>query len=628
MTKINSEMRCLLIVIGCLFLGIIPHAQSKQSERSWTSILPDYFFDHGAWFGIKNQEENFGLAAPWMLSDSMGYTPKESLITLKCNEFHSEVTNIYRAGRLLQFGDNTEFSISTKAIFGNSQSVLVEFSFTNKTNSPLALSFECLLSGERIVESATPKFRFIGSNSQILITLSGQSTLENNKVFFSEKIPSKSNVKRYCFINHIFNSTESLQLNNIEIKALFSRNKARWKAYMEPYRGLSKEKQLLAAKCIQTLVNNYRVPSGEFLHAGVFPSYHQGYFNGFWAWDSWKHAVALAMFEPEMAKNQIRAMFDFQDEHGMVADAVFRDTLFDRHNWRNTKPPLASWSVYEVYSRTGDTAFIEEMLPQLFRYHEWWYKNRDHNKNGLCEYGSTDGTRIAAAWESGMDNAVRFDNAIMEQNNPSAWSLDQESVDLNAYLYSDKLYLLKLSESVGTKMPELEREMDELGKSIRALFYDDETHYFYDFNTTKNMLIKVLGPEAWIVLWAGIANGSQAEDVVKVIIDTSHFNTYCPFPTLDASHPKFNPKEGYWRGPVWLDQAYFALVGMRNYGFLEEANTMREKLFKNAAGLLSPGVSIRENYDPRNGEGLNAHHFSWTAGHLLLLLNDEGKAER
>lgn len=52
------------------------------------------------------------------------------------------------------------------------------------------------------------------------------------------------------------------------------------------------------------------------------------------------------------------------------------------------------------------------------------------------------GQRIAAAWESGMDNAVRFDEAVLMKNNDKAWSLNQESVDLNAYLYAEKnIYL-------------------------------------------------------------------------------------------------------------------------------------------------------------------------------------------
>lgn len=104
-------------------------------------------------------------------------------------------------------------------------------------------------------------------------------------------------------------------------------------------------------------------------------------------------------------------MFDYMDEYGMVADCVYTDKK--ENNWRDTKPPLAAWAVWKVYEQTKDAAFVKEMYPKLVKYHQWWYENRDHDKNRLCEYGSTDGTRIAAAWESGMDNAVRFDEAVL-----------------------------------------------------------------------------------------------------------------------------------------------------------------------------------------------------------------------
>jgi len=618
----------LFLLVICTHLFAMQPFASNPNEKKCNSILPDYFFDQGSWFGVKNQQGSFGLEAPLMLLDSMGYVPKEPLITLQCSEFDSQITNSYKAGLLLQCGENEDFAITTKTIFSNDQSVIIELSFTNKTRSDLRLNFECQLGGVSATELSHSSYRYEGSNSSLLMMLTGDVLGKKGKLFFSENLEAKSTIKRYCHISHLVKGSRLEKSIDEGFERLFEENRARWESYLHPYNDLNEEKQLLAAKCIQTLINNYRTSSGELKHGGVFPSYHQGYFNGFWAWDSWKHAVALATFEPDIAKDQIRAMFDFQDEYGMIADAVFRDTLFEKHNWRNTKPPLASWSVFEVYNRTGDTAFVKEMLPKLIRYHDWWYNNRDHNKNGLCEFGSTDGTRIAAAWESGMDNAVRFDEAQMQKNNESAWSLDQESVDLNAYLYADKSFIIKLSKRIGVEMPMMEEEMKELGGFIRSLFYDETTNYFYDFNTTKNELIKVYGPEAWIVLWAEIAAESQAEGVVNIITDPKHFNTYCPFPTLDASHPKFNPKDGYWRGPVWLDQAYFALIGMQNYGFHIEAKEMCEKLYKNAAGLLDQNVAIRENYDPRNGEGLNAHHFSWSAAHLLLLLNQEAMRKR
>ena len=77
-----------------------------------------------------------------------------------------------------------------------------------------------------------------------------------------------------------------------------------------------------------------------------------------------------------------------------------------------------------VFEETGDTSFVKEMYPQLLNYYRWWYIDRDHNSNGICEFGSVDGTLEAAAWESGMDNAIRFDDARMVKNSDTAWSFD------------------------------------------------------------------------------------------------------------------------------------------------------------------------------------------------------------
>jgi putative isomerase len=262
------------------------------------------------------------------------------------------------------------------------------------------------------------------------------------------------------------------------------------------------------------------------------------------------------------------------------------------------------------------------MMPKLEKYHAWWYNDRDQNKNGLCEYGSTDGTRIAAAWESGMDNAVRFDEATLFKNNDGAWSLDQESVDLNAYLFAEKQYLAAMASILGDsdKQQKYLSEAAELKTAIQERFYNREQGYFFDYHITNEAPVEVIGPEAWTALWAGIATDVQAEHVRDVIMDTLHFNTTVPFPTLSYSHPEFNPRRGYWRGPVWIDQAWFALEGLKRYGYEKEYRQMKTKLLHNAEGMLEPGIPLRENYHPETGEGLNAKHFSWTAAHLLLLL--------
>ena len=54
-------------------------------------------------------------------------------------------------------------------------------------------------------------------------------------------------------------------------------------------------------------------------------------------------------------------------------------------------------------------------------------------------------------------------------------------------------------------------------------------------------------------------------------------NTYLPFPTAAKDNPKYNPTK-YWRGPVWLDQAYFGVIGLDNYGYKKEAQELTVKL--------------------------------------------------
>lgn len=380
--------------------------------------------------------------------------------------------------------------------------------------------------------------------------------------------------------------------------------------------------QQIALKCMETLKTNWRSPAGFLEFAGLFPSYNYEWFHGLWSWDSWKHSVALAYFDTDLAQNQIRAMYHFQDSLGMIADCVYRDTVIENFNWRDTKPPLSAWATWEVFQHSQDQSFLEDLFPKIEKYHRWWYQYRDHDQNGLCEFGSTDGTLIAAKWESGMDNAVRFDATTLVRNNDHGWSMNRESVDLNAYLFAEKEYLAKIAKALGDNEKEIQyqQEAEELKRLIQTLFYDEETGWFYDLDLESKEQLKIFGSEGWIPLWSGAAHKDQAERVRATMLDSAHFATYIPFPTLSAAHPKFKPRNGYWRGPVWLDQAYFAIRGLRNYGYEEDALRFSKQLFDRMEGLKDSDQPIWENYHPHTGEGMESRHFSWSAAFILLLL--------
>ena len=405
------------------------------------------------------------------------------------------------------------------------------------------------------------------------------------------------------------------QEKNNQLKALIDNRKPQFQE--------NKYAEVLA-KAHLTLQNNWRIPAGEIEHEGLFPSYHYKWFNGFWSWDSWKHAVGLSYYDLRLAKEQVKLMFKFQNDDGFVADCVYRDTTIEAHNYRDTKPPLSAWAVAKIYEKDKDLEFVKYMYPKLKKYHYWWYNKRDHDQDGLCEYGSTDGSLIAAKWESGMDNAIRFDDSKILKNEEGAYSLDQESVDLNAYLYVEKLFLSQLAEALNLNdASQYKSEAEGLKVKIQTQFYDGNDGWFYDTNLDGTQFIKGEGSEGWTALWASAATQKQAEAVKNKMMNPNKFFTKVPFQTMSADHEKFDPLKGYWRGPNWLDQAYFGVKGLRNYGFNEEADKAIIQILEGAEGLLGKGKSIRENYHPLTGEGLHAQNFSWSAAHVILLLMNE-----
>jgi putative isomerase len=336
-------------------------------------------------------------------------------------------------------------------------------------------------------------------------------------------------------------------------EASLQANRTRWSKWLSAVGagdGVSEPETVVAVKSLQTLVNNWRGPAGRMEHSGIFPSSAVSYFNGYWAWDTWKHAVGTLVFDAELAKDQVRGMFAHQDASGMIADVVYLDAAED--NWRDSKPPLAGWAIEAIYLETGDRDFVREMYPKLIAYHDFWYRDRDHDQDGLCEYGSVDGTLEAARWESGMDNAVRFDNTAMLQNGPGAWSMNQESVDLNSHLYREKRALAVLAQAIGLsdEANRWKEQAEVLKNRIQQQFFDPDSGWFHDIHIDSGAFISAQGPEGWTPLWTGAATREQAARVRDVMLNPEKFLTHVPFPTVSRDNPGFS--DGYWRGLVWL----------------------------------------------------------------------------
>ena len=620
----------------------IKNIPAEQRDRS-TFV----FTDLGSWMGyalpnLQSRRFTGAFIGPMLMSGQGWVAPTFAEPKLKLNDkefdFFREVqTTNYLPGKLTQEFKTADVNILTELCYASRYEAVIRTSITNSSNQIMKVELDWL--GHPYFESTqytihdkgidgfipelNVKFHVRNDRAVNWSSTPKQFTSTEKEVTIA---PGHTYVSAQAHTLYFANEepTLSTHLLDDDGEALFIANSRRWNGNIAKV--LSHESKYLddntyrnvIVKAMETLNTNWRGSLDDLLYDGSYPSYC-GFF-GFWSWDSWKHASASALFNPELAKNEMRSLFAYQDkETGMIPDYVSRRK--ERINWRDSKPPLASWAVMNIYKATQDKEFVAEMFDKLIHYHNWWYSHRDHDGNGICEYGSTDGSLIAAAWESGMDNGVRFDDAIMLENKPDkSWSMNQENICLNSFLYKEKLTLIELAELIGRadEVKQLKKEAAFIKNYVQTKMYDAASGFFYD-RKLDGELVKVMGAECWLPLWAGIATPEQAKAVSEKMVHPAHFFTTVPLGTLDVSHPKLRATNGYWRGPVWIDQVYFGVTGLKNYGFEAEADKIIKQYVKGAYGLTSDGP-IHENYNPLTGEALNCPHFGWSSATTILML--------
>ena len=87
-------------------------------------------------------------------------------------------------------------------------------------------------------------------------------------------------------------------------------------------------------------------------------------------------------------------------------------------------------------------------------------------------------------------------------------------------------------------------------------------------------------------------------------------------PTVSFDDPGYS--NDYWRGPTWLNVAYFAAKGLHDYG-LAVGNEIKESILDMCHNEKD---GIFENYDSKTGEGLCCDHFSWSSVFIVeFILN-------
>ncbi len=329
---------------------------------------------------------------------------------------------------------------------------------------------------------------------------------------------------------------------------------------------------------------------------------------GVWNWDTAFHAIGALYFDETLAKEQILGFVDFQLDDGMFVDVKWADEGAEDCS---SKPPILAWAAGEIFKKTKDTDFLKRVYPRFVKNEEFWRKQRFYHD--MFHYGGNinkvpfERFDEYVRWESGWDNSVRWDNPCS----------DYWPIDLNCYAVMMYRGLAVMAKGLGylVEAAVYETREKELTENINKYLWNDEVKAYTDTNRFDGTSSKIMTPASFMPLYIGISSQERAEFMERFASDSRKL--YPGMPTVAYDDPEYS--QGYWRGNTWLNVAYFAAKGLKNYGFEKTAEDIRQTIL---GWVENDGDCIHENYNSTTGEGLFCTKFSWSAVFVMeFILN-------
>ena len=409
-----------------------------------------------------------------------------------------------------------------------------------------------------------------------------------------------------------------------------------------------------------------------------------------WNWDSGFIAIGRSHYDTSRATLEIETLFDAQWRNGMVPQIVFNPDTLGRYFpepdfWQTeqspnappgkltsgiTMPPIHAVAVERIYRnarRPGTVlSFLERIYPKLLALHDYLYRERDPNQEGLVY--------IRHPWESGIDNSptwdvplrrIKVDRATLPpyQRKDLGHGIDPKMrpkdrdydryvslVDLFRrcgydearirescpFLVQDPLFnsvlcranesLAEIARLIGESPDQPLSWVKKTRAAIRRKLWQPENEIFDCYDLVAGMPIEVESAAGFLPLFAGAASKEQAKHLYQRLDSASfcalHQGNCFTVPNYDTQRDGFD-RTNYWRGPVWININWMLAHGLRRYGYTLKADSLQKDLLQ-----LPIRFGFHEYFDSFDGTGYGSDNFGWTAALFIDLVHEFYETEK
>ncbi|MCF1713706.1 hypothetical protein L0U88_03560 [Flavihumibacter sp. RY-1] len=271
-----------------------------------------------------------------------------------------------------------------------------------------------------------------------------------------------------------------------------------------------------------------------------------------------------------------------------------------------SQPPVYSWVAKELYSKYKERWLLEIVFPHLLDNNRWWHHNRSYE--GFLCWGSSPiimdwdaHTKKAAMFESGLDNSPMFDDVPFDT---SRHIMMQGDVGLMSLYIRDCEALATIAEWLGKS--DIKTELAGRAATYKAklaTMWDEKTGLYLNWRLDTRCFNPRISPTNFYPLLVGIPDAGKAARMVKEhLLNPNEFYGQWMLPSIARNDPAYKD-QSYWRGRIWPPMNMFVYMGLKNYGFNEEARVLAGKSNQLLLKEYLKGNWIRENFHADHGDG-------------------------
>ena len=373
----------------------------------------------------------------------------------------------------------------------------------------------------------------------------------------------------------------------------------RWKSWFEKLPPVADKYVRTYTYAWWVMANNLVQPKGSIVYEAMMPS--KVNYVGLWLWDSAMHALAYRHIDPELARNQIRAILEYQLPDGMLPDAVYDEGVVSEIDHpiyaEVTKPPILAWAALKLHETEPDLKFLNDIYVPLVRWNAWWFSMNDDDVDGLVQYNHP--------YSSGLDDSPLWD-----------FGMPVESPDLNTYLCIQMGSLAMMAEFLGmdSEAKMWRRRAAAIVQRMIQDFWDEQSGVFRAMRGNES--IPVITPFNLYPIWTGQLPDNIRARLIAHLTNPDEFWGENMLPTVARNDPHYDPCT-MWRGPIWVNINYFLIEALRLVG----EDQLADELTQKTLDLIMRYQGIYEYYhaDGEEPPPKAAEAFGWTAAVFIDL---------